>query len=94
MRCYAGAKHTTNGLSLLQTRVMIRQIIIPHKNQHVIQLPDEMLGKQVEVIAFEVPANEPEVDASTLVSFQKSFEENSFPTKGWEFNRDEANDYD
>jgi hypothetical protein len=33
---------------------MIRQIIIPTQNSYTINLPNEMIGKEVEVIAFEI----------------------------------------
>lgn len=74
---------------------MIRQIIIPQQAQHIIQFPTEMIGKQVEVIAFELPGKEAQLaDAASLEEFRKSFDSASFPTNGWKFSRDEANDYE
>lgn len=33
---------------------LIRKIIVPTGNSYVLTLPDEMIGKRVEVIAFEL----------------------------------------
>ncbi len=33
---------------------LIREIIYPTENNYTLRLPDEMVGKQVEVIAFEI----------------------------------------
>eukprot|EP01034_Spumella_vulgaris_P003567 gene3567-4582_t len=40
---------------------LIREIIVPTDNTYLLKLPDEMIGKQVEVIAFEVEAR-PDAD--------------------------------
>ncbi|MBX2932452.1 MAG: hypothetical protein KF781_10965 [Chitinophagaceae bacterium] len=34
--------------------MMIRQIVVPTQNNYTLELPDEMVGKKVEVIAFEI----------------------------------------
>jgi hypothetical protein len=33
---------------------MVRQIIYPTNNEYVLNLPDELIGKQVEILAFEL----------------------------------------
>ena len=33
---------------------LVREIIYPTENNYTLRLPDEMIGKQVEVIAFEI----------------------------------------
>lgn len=76
---------------------MIRQIIIPQQNQHIIQFPDEMLGKQVEVVAFAIEDAEPRSDDSVFTSpeqLSEMLKGASFNANGWKFNRDEVNDYD
>ncbi len=42
---------------------MLHKIVVPTRNTYLLQLPDEMVGKKVEVIAFEVG----EADISSLV---------------------------
>ncbi len=37
---------------------MIRHLIVPDEREFVIRFPEEMLGKQVEIIAFEIPDEE------------------------------------
>ncbi len=81
---------------------MVRQIVIPEKNQLVIDLPEDFVGKTVEVIAF--PLSEPTEDSPEEVSeaerearleqLNKSLEGLTFNSGGYKFNREEANDYD
>ncbi len=75
---------------------MIRQIIIPTQNTFTINLPNEMIGKEVEVIAFEIEKN-PIVEISSferIKQIDKIFEGVRVSLNGFKFNRDEANDYD
>lgn len=52
---------------------MIRQIIVPTSNSYVLNLPDELVGKEVEVLAFELQkeyagkTNEKLIDREGLV---------------------------
>lgn len=81
---------------------MVRQIVIPEKNQLVIDLPEDFVGKTVEVLAFPLdePTNSPleeisdaELDAR-VARLKKSLEGLTFNSGGYKFNREEANDYD
>ena len=68
---------------------MIRTIITVDKNDYTLSLPDDFLGKQVEVLAFvveEVPKNEAEAH------HHKTFSALSLDTRGFTFNREEANE--
>lgn len=68
---------------------MIRTIVVPNNNSFTLLLPDDFLGKQIEVIAFVVE------DA-----IQRSKKKVSFTVldvtedmrKNYRFNRDEANE--
>jgi hypothetical protein len=76
---------------------MIRKIIIPTEKTYTIELPEEFIGKQVEVLAFEV---ENQVDKlsqpkyKTVEELKKALEPYTINMQGYKFDRDEANDYD
>lgn len=68
---------------------MIRTIIKAKKNYLTIQLPDEYIGKQLEVIAFTLEdETENPVDEKRHITFNAV----SLDTRGFKFNRDEANE--
>jgi len=77
---------------------MIRELIKPVDNTYILNLPDEMIGKTVEVIAFEVE----NVDKLTEVSNPQTIHDirerySHYPVishENYRFNRDEANDYE
>lgn len=78
---------------------MIRKIITPQERTYVLELPEDFIGKEIEVLAFEVKEDllKPE-DASVKSSvgdlFSK-FEGLTFDSKGtYTFNRSEATDYE
>ncbi|MBN1184843.1 MAG: hypothetical protein JXB49_21330 [Bacteroidales bacterium] len=69
---------------------MIRTVITPDKNYLTFNIPEKYIGKKMEVIAFAV--DEPLEDViyySTKSS--KSFSAIKLNTKGFKFNREEAN---
>jgi hypothetical protein len=77
---------------------MFRQIITPKSPSFTIQLPAEMVGKEVEVIAFEIeasttiPVSEPpqeKLKADLLAYFKR----NPNPLPNFKFNREEANNF-
>lgn len=68
---------------------MIRTIIKAKKNFLTIPLPNEYVGKQLEVIAFML---EDESDIPLSDKKNASFEAISLDTRGFRFNRDEANE--
>ena len=71
----------------IQQNSMIRTIITSEGNEYKLQLPDDFIGKRVEVIAF-VLDEEIEVPKSG----QRTFEAIELDTKSYKFNREEANE--
>jgi hypothetical protein len=73
---------------------MLREIIKPVKSNVTLRLPEEMVGKTVEVIAFEI--NEVQ-NSSTKAQRLNQIEEVTKATlidlSGFKFDRDKANDY-
>ena len=77
---------------------MLREIIKPTGPLYTMRLPEELVGKTVEVIAFEVGDEDA---AQTPLSFEERVERIKAITKNsltdlrsFKFNRDEANNYD
>ena len=68
---------------------MLRTIITLDKNNLTLLLPDDFLGKQIEVIAFVV--DEAKAKAATFTK-TKTFSAIQLDTRGYKFNRDEANE--
>ena len=75
--------------------LLLREIITPTESSFTMHLPKEMIGKTVEVIAFEINGQEQtpdkeqrlkEIDTLTKVSL--------VDLSNFKFNRDKANDYD
>jgi len=77
---------------------MLREIITPKKSLVTVRLPDEMVGKTIEVIAFEIDAINTDNKNLTREQRLKRIEEITSPMltdlSNFKFNRDEANDYD
>jgi hypothetical protein len=77
---------------------MIREILKSDKKSLTLNLPDELVGRLIEVIAFpieeasdlrgELPSN---MDKK---SFKQKIKEFAFNSGGYKFNRDDANDYE
>jgi len=67
---------------------MVRRIVKPTDNNFILQLPDELVGKTVEVIAFEIN------DAETNPSKEKNVSFTVLHVNGddYKFDRDEANE--
>ena len=77
---------------------MIRELIKPSGNTYILNLPDEMVGKTVEVIAFEVESSETVNEIKEIKSLQDIKQKYSrYPVishDDFQFSRDEANDYE
>lgn len=78
---------------------MIRQIVVPTQNNYTLELPDEMVGKKVEVIVFEIENVTTENNGTNntekrLRNIKKIFQDNLIDMSNYKFNRDEANNYD
>ncbi len=67
---------------------MVRKIITIDEKNIILSLPEEFVGKQVEILAFLLEDTEEEEIPST----EKSFTSLQIDTKGYKFNRDEANE--
>lgn len=78
---------------------MIRTILKSNKKNLTLELPDDLVGKMIEIIAFSVDETKSiekettpiEVRAGYLKDRLKGF---TFNSGGYRFDRDEANDYE
>jgi hypothetical protein len=68
---------------------MIRTIITPNSQTVFFEVPKDYIGKEVEVIAF---ARNEEVLNKEAVEKKVSFTALSIDTKGFKFNREQANE--
>jgi hypothetical protein len=76
---------------------LIREIIYPTENNYTIHLPDELIGKEVEVIAFEIEKTPKKLNSDKterLKDLQSIFKKNRIDLTNFKFDRDEANNYD
>jgi len=77
---------------------MIRELIKPSGNTYILNLPDEMVGKTVEVIAFEIENNDKSIEAKEVKNLQDIKQKYArYPVishDDFQFSRDEANDYE
>lgn len=69
---------------------MIRTIVTTNNNILTLSIPDRYIGRKLEVIAFAV--DEPMDDIIFSTKSQKTFVAIKLNTKGYKFNRDEANE--
>jgi len=69
---------------------MIRTVVTPNKNRVSFNIPDKYIGKKMEVIAFAV--DESTEDVIYAAKSHKSFSAASINTKGFKFDRNEANE--
>ncbi|MCE7065610.1 hypothetical protein [Dyadobacter sp. CY326] len=73
---------------------LIREIIVPTGNSYTINLPDEMIGKQVEVIAFEIENRSFDEKIDKMAKLNDSLQDLKIDLSNYKFDRDEANNYD
>lgn len=73
---------------------LVREIIVPTGNSYLLNLPDEMIGKQVEVIAFEIDSKPAEDVQNRISMLNASLSDLKADLSNWKFDRDEANNYD
>jgi hypothetical protein len=69
---------------------MIRTVVTPDKNSLSFNIPDNYIGKKMEIIAFAV--DEPSEDVIYTTKSRKSFSAVKLKTKGFKFDREEANE--
>lgn len=68
---------------------MVRTIITPDKPSISFDIPEQYVGKEIEVIAFE---KEEGLEIKTSLKKKVSFDALSLDTRGYKFDRDEANE--
>ena len=74
---------------------MIREIITPKKKSITVRLPEEMVGKTVELIAFEIERNPKVVDKPKRLRHIENLTKSTLvDLSGFKFDRDQANDYE
>lgn len=77
---------------------MIRTILKPTKSSLTIKLPENLIGKVIEVLAFEVDetaeVKKRVAKKSSVEQLKKELAEFSFNSGGYKFDRGEANDYE
>lgn len=74
---------------------LIREIIFPTENTYTLHLPEEMIGKQVEIIAFEIEKTPPLAKKEKSIDDIKAiFKDNLIDLSNYKFDRDEANNYE
>ncbi|MDB5032743.1 hypothetical protein [Mucilaginibacter sp.] len=76
---------------------MIRTILKTDNNQLTLQLPNNMVGKMIEVIAFEIDQVKPVKDlekAEKIAAIDKALSKHRVDLSNFKFDRDEANDYE
>ena len=74
---------------------MLREIITPTEPSFTIRLPEEMVGKTVEVIAFEIDTADVFIDkGQRLKEIEDLTKATLVDLSGYKFDRDQANNYD
>ncbi len=79
---------------------MIRTILKSDTNSVTLKLPDDLVGKTIEVIAFEIdqisPSEKPWANEKSkrIEAIDKALNKYRVDLSGFKFNRDEANDYE
>jgi len=79
--------------------IMLRQIITPSEPTYMLQLPKEMMGKTVEIIAFEIGEQSASTETgndklSRIQRIEKLTSDKLVDLSNFKFNRNDANDYD
>jgi len=74
--------------------MLLREIITPLEASFTMLLPEEMVGKTVEVIAFEIDGEKIILNkAQRLLQIEELTKSTLVDLSGFKFNRDQANDY-
>lgn len=78
---------------------MIRTIVKSAKNKLTLDLPEDLVGKTIEVIAFSIDdekgkSNDLPQIADRTAELKKELLPFMFNSGGYKFNRDEANEYE
>jgi len=74
---------------------MLREIITPTEPSFTMRLPEEMIGKTVEVIAFEIDTTDVVLDKTErLKQIEDLTKATLVDLSSFKFDRDQANNYD
>jgi hypothetical protein len=74
---------------------MIRQIISNSTPAFTLQLPADMVGKTIEIIAFEINSEKTKTSKAQKIKKIREITKNSMvDLSSFKFNRDEANNYE
>lgn len=74
---------------------MIREIIKPEGNTYILNLPDEMVGKTIEVVVCEIEEKKPTNGLKkTVEELSQEISGLTLNLTGFTFDRSEANDYE
>ncbi len=73
---------------------LIREIIFPTENTYTLKLPEEMIGKQIEIIAFEIEKVQLDSTKKSIDDIKAIFKDNLINLSNYKFDRDEANNYE
>jgi len=76
---------------------MVREIVKSAKQTYTLNIPDDMIGKTVEVIAFEINSDESVLTQPANSSQEILNRYSQYPAvshKNYRFDRSEANDYE
>jgi hypothetical protein len=73
---------------------LIREIIFPTENTYTLHLPEEMIGKQVEIIAFEIEKTPEDTKKKNIDDIKAIFKDSLIDLSNYKFDRDEANNYE
>ena len=71
---------------------MYRAIITPKQTKLTIDLPEEMVGKAVEVLAFEIEKSPPPRKKPSAEEINSFYDKCQIDMTGFKFNREEANE--
>lgn len=75
--------------------MIVREIITPKKRSVTVRLPEELVGKTVELIAFEIETENREADRAQRLERIERLTKNSLTDLSkLTFDRNEANNYD
>jgi len=75
--------------------MMLREIITPTEPSFTMRLPEEMIGKTVEVIAFEIDTTDVVLDKTErLKQIEDLTKATLVDLSSFKFDRDQANNYD
>jgi hypothetical protein len=78
---------------------MMRTIVKSNKSSLTLELPDDLVGKMIEVIAFSVEDTKADINDSTTKSsrvalLKDKLKNFTFNSGGYKFDRSDANDYE